>query len=264
MQDIVKRIFEPVLAGRGLATDLRHMAGVFLLVIATQLPAAEPDWSDYAAVLAAHVAPGERNGVKLNLVDYAALRADPRFTAVVDLVQAWPLAQLATPQERLAFHVNAYNILALQLVAAHWPLDSIKDVGSLLKPVWKRPAGRLGGKTVSLDDIEHGILRKLGEPRMHLAIVCASVSCPDLRMEPYTAELLDAQLDEQVVRFLANDGKGLRVDGDTVHVSKIFDWFGEDFDALGGIDAFIRKHHSLPEGVAIDADIDYDWSVNAR
>jgi hypothetical protein len=64
------------------------------------------DWSHYGAVLAAHVAPGERNGVKLNLVDYAALRADPRFAAVVDLVQAWPLAQLATPQERLAFHVN--------------------------------------------------------------------------------------------------------------------------------------------------------------
>lgn len=245
----------------------RGSRGVFaglMLVLAANASAAEPDWQRYGEVLAAHVAPGERNGVKLALVDYAALKADPRFAAVVEMVQAWPLAQLATPQERLAFHINAYNILALQTVAAHWPLDSIKDVGHLLKPVWKRPAGKLDGQTVSLDDIEHGILRKLGEPRMHLAIVCASVSCPDLRAEPYTAARLDAQLDDQATKFLANDGKGLRLDGDTAHVSKIFDWFGGDFDQVGGVDAFLRKYHALPEGVDLQADIDYDWSVNAR
>jgi hypothetical protein len=244
--------------------DLKGVVAGLMLALAGGASAAEPDWRAYAEVLAAHVAPGERNGVKLNLVDYAGLQADPRFAAVVDQVQAWPLAQLATPRERLAFHINAYNILALQTVAAHWPLDSIKDVGSLFKPVWKRPAGRLGGRTVSLDDIEHGILRKLGEPRMHFAIVCASVSCPDLRAEPYSAARLDAQLDDQVQAFLANDGKGLRVDGDTVHVSKIFDWFGADFDTSGGAGAFIRKYHPLAEDIEIEADIDYDWSVNAR
>jgi len=249
---------------RAQAPRFKAALASLLLACAAVAPAAEPDWRLYAEVLATHVAPGERNGVRLNLVDYAALQSDPRFAQVVDQVQAWPLAQLATPEERLAFHINAYNILALQTVAAHWPLDSIKDAGSLLKPVWKRPAGRLGGQTVSLDDIEHGVLRKLGEPRMHLAIVCASVSCPDLRVEPYTAERLDAQLDDQVKSFLANEGKGLRVDGDTAHVSKIFDWFGEDFDAQGGVEAFIRQHHPLAEGVAVDADIDYDWSVNAR
>jgi len=243
---------------------LQAMLAGLLLALGAGAFAAEPDWGPYAEVLAAHVAPGERDGVKLNLVDYAALQADPRFAAVVDMVQAWPLDQLATPKERLAFHINAYNILALQTVAEHWPLDSIKDVGSLFKPVWKRPAGRLDGQAVSLDDIEHGTLRKMGEPRMHLAIVCASVSCPDLRAEPYTAERLDAQLDDQAKTFLANDGKGLRVDGDTAHVSKIFDWFGEDFEAVGGVEAFVRKYHPLPDGVAVDADIDYDWSVNAR
>ena len=243
---------------------LRGLCAGLMLVLAASASAAEPDWQLYGEVLAAHVAPGERNGVKLNLVDYAALKADPRFAAVVDMVQAWPLAQLATPQERLAFHINAYNILALRTVAAHWPLDSIKDVGNLFKPVWKRPAGKLDGQTVSLDDVEHGTLRKMGEPRMHLAIVCASVSCPDLRAEPYTAARLDAQLDDQATKFLANDGKGLRIDGDTAHVSKIFDWFSGDFDKAGGVDAFIRKYHALPEGVDVEADIDYDWSVNAR
>jgi len=240
------------------------MAMSLMLALVSSVSAAEPDWQLYGEVLAAHVAPGERNGVKLTLVDYAGLKADPRFAAVVDMVQAWPLAQLSTPQERLAFHINAYNILALRTVASHWPLHSIKDAGSLLRPVWKRPAGKLGGQTVSLDDIEHGLLRKLGEPRMHLAIVCASVSCPDLRVEPYAADRLDAQLDDQVTSFLANEGKGLRLDGDTAHVSRIFDWFGEDFDQAGGVDAFIRKYHALPEGVEVEANIDYDWSVNAR
>jgi hypothetical protein len=226
--------------------------------------AVEPDWTPYAAVLAAHVAPAHRQGVKLNVVDYAALKADARFAAAVTAVEAWPLEQLESDAERLAFLVNAYNILALKMVVEHWPIDSIKDLGSLLKPVWKRPAGTLGGKPVTLDQIEHQRLRTMGEPRIHLAIVCASISCPDLRLEPYTAATLDAQLDDQATQFLANTAKGLRQEGDTTHVSKIFDWFEDDFDEQGGVAAFIGQYHPLPAGTTVDADLPYDWSVNAR
>lgn len=227
-------------------------------------PAAEPGWDAYARVLATHVAPGERHGVRLNLVDYAALRADPEFARALDTIAGFDPDALATSAERIAFHVNAYNLLALATVAAHWPVDGIREIGSWLRPVWKRPAGRVGGRTVSLDELEHDILRKLGEPRIHFAIVCASVSCPDLRREPYTAALLEVQLEEQVRGFLANEAKGLRLEGRQARVSKIFDWFAEDFSGVGGVAAFVRRYRPLPADVAVEADLGYDWSVNAR
>lgn len=234
-----------------------------LLVPAAPSAAAEPDWGQYQEILAAHVTSARADGVALNVVDYPGLRADPRFVRAIRTVQDFPTAQLATAAERLAFFINAYNLLAMKMVADHWPLGSIRDVGNLFRPVWKRPAGTLDGRSVSLDDIENEHLRKLGEPRIHLAIVCASVSCPDLRAEPYRAAALDAQLDDQVVRFFANQGKGLRVEGDTVHVSRIFDWFGEDFGGDAGVRRFITRYHPLPTGAGVAADLPYDWRVNA-
>lgn len=246
-------------------SGLRRLVPVLagLLLTTTMVAAAEPDWHHYQEVLAAHVAPARVNGVALNVVDYAALRADPRFARALRTVQDFPTAQLATPAERLAFLINAYNLYALKMVADHWPLASIKDVGNLFRPVWKRPAGTLDGRQVSLDDIENERLRKLGEPRIHLAIVCASVSCPDLRAEPYRAADLDAQLDDQAKRFLANPGKGLRADGATVRVSKIFDWFAEDFGGEAGVARFLVRYHPLPAGADVEADLPYDWQVNA-
>ncbi len=102
----------------------------------------------------------------------------------------------------------------------------------------------------------------MGEPRIHLAIVCASVSCPDLRNEPYTAVKLESQLDDQVQQFLNNQGKGLKIENKVIRLSKIFDWFEEDFDGNGGIAGFIKKYRpDLPE-LRIKANIPYDWSVN--
>ncbi|MCB1749448.1 MAG: DUF547 domain-containing protein [Gammaproteobacteria bacterium] len=235
---------------------------VTFLAVATHVHAAEPDWSAWDAVLADHVTRGAKHDVELNLVDYPAIAADPRFASVVETVENYPLAQLDGQAEQLAFLINAYNVFAVKMVADHLPLESIKDVGSFFSPVWKKPAGSLGGETVSLDDIEHGRLRKMGEPRIHMAIVCASVSCPDLRAEAYRAASLDSQLDDQARTFLANPAKGLRIEGDTVHTTQIFDWFEDDFDTLGGVAAFVRRYHELPADADIDADIDYDWSLN--
>ncbi|MDP3839735.1 MAG: DUF547 domain-containing protein [Methylococcales bacterium] len=171
---------------------------------------------------------------------------------------------MASKEEKLAFYINTYNILALKMVLDNLPVDSIKDVGNLLSPVWKKTAGVIAEKDVSLDAIENEVLRPMGEPRIHFAIVCASVSCPDLRTEPYTAEKLNAQLDDQVKSFLNNVKKGLNDDGKVIHVSKIFDWFEKDFKTVGGIEAFIRQHHSgLSKEAAIETDIDYDWSLNS-
>jgi len=234
-----------------------------LLWFAGQAQAAEPDWSDYRVVLN-HVKPGNKNGVKLMLVDYPAIKANGSLDKAYQALAGFDPRRLSSREERMAFYINAYNILALKTVADHWPVDSIKDVGSLFKPVWDRPAGQLGGNTVTLGEVEHTILRPLGEPRIHLAIVCASVSCPDLRDEPYSAAKLASQLDDQAQRFLSNTGKGLSVGVDRIKVSKIFDWFEKDFAAGGGVAAFIKRYQPELPDLKIKAAIDYDWSVNGK
>lgn len=227
--------------------------------------ATEPDWSDYQKLLASHVHAGEKNGVALKVVDYPALKASGDLGQVAVQLAAFPPENLANREERLAFYINAYNILALKMVLDHWPLKSIKDAGSLISPVWKRPAGKLGGKTVTLDELEHRILRPMGEPRIHFAIVCASVSCPDLRVQPYTAHRLEAQLDDQVKLFVGNPDKGLRVEQGSIRASKIFDWFKQDFAKGGGVESFIRSYRpGLPEKLPVKSNLPYDWAVNSK
>ena len=239
----------------------RLTAFTALLILSFNIFASEPDWNAYAEVLK-NVSTGTKNNVKLALVDYQTLKENGKLEAAYQQLSSFPVKNLSNKEEKLAFYINAYNILALKTVVDHWPLDSIKDVGNLLSPVWGKPAGSIDDKTVSLDDIENKILRPMGEPRIHFAIVCASVSCPDLLNTPYTASKLNAQLDEQVQKFLTNADKGLRVGDKDIQISMIFDWFGKDFKPAGGVEAFIRRYRSdLPE-LPLKEDINYDWNVN--
>ena len=227
--------------------------------------AAEPDWADYGQLLQQHLSQRTVSGVRLAWLDYSGLRTDPAWGRVVGQVAAFPENQLATRGENLAFHINAYNILAIKMVLDHWQVQSIKDAGNLFRSVWNKPAGRAAGQETTLDGIEQGILRKLGEPRIHMAIVCASLSCPDLRFEPYTAKKLNDQLGAASREYLNNPTKGLRVEKGSVRVSKIFDWFAEDFEPTGGVEAFIARYHpGLPEGLPVRADLPYDWSLNGQ
>ena len=163
-------------------------------------------------------------------------------------------------------------MLAIDVVLRSYPLDSIKDAGSLLRPVWKRPAGTVAGRSVTLDEIEHQVLRPLGEPRIHAAIVCASVSCPSLRREAYRGERLEAQLEDALRRFLADPSKGSRLEAEAgvLRLSAIFDWFAGDFEARGGVRAYLAPR--LPEASARALRergaslalryFDYDWRLN--
>lgn len=227
----------------------------------------------YRDLLAHRVRSGRIDGVALSVVDYAALRADPLYASAIEELAAASPDSPATEDERFAFWINAYNLLAIRTVAEHWPVDGIRDIGSFLRPVWKRPAGVVGGRTMSLDEIEHDILRpRFTDPRVHFAVVCASVSCPDLRAEPYDGQRLSAQLDDAARTFLSNPGKGMRVNEKArkLQVSSIFGWFADDFAKGGGVTAFLRAK-AAPDVVALltgftDADlgwIAYDWSVNA-
>jgi len=210
--------------------------------------------------------------------DRAALQA---YLASLSAVDAAGFASFSKAQQ-MAFLINAYNAFTVELVLGRYPnLKSIKDIGSLFSNPWKPAWIPLLGQTVSLDDIEHGRLRARGrydDPRIHFAVNCASVGCPMLREEAFVADRLDAQLTEQQRRFLSDRSRN-RWDAakGRLAVSKIFDWYGEDF-RLGH-----RGITSLPAYFASQADLladapaerermrspqveiaflDYDWALN--
>lgn len=242
----------------------RRLVAILCLTGVSHAGAGEPDWRVYEELLRHHVVRGSIDGVELNQVDYDGLAKAPQFADVVREVSEFPLARLASREETLAFYINVYNIFALKMVLDNRPRRSIRDIGNWLRPVWKRVAGTIDGKPVTLDEIEHGRLRTMNEPRLHFAIVCASVSCPDLRTEPYRAAMLETQLDDQVSGFLNNPGKGLKLVGDRAQVSQIFKWFDEDFVAVGGYAAFVRQYYPLPANVRLRPTLDYNWSLNAH
>ncbi len=245
---------------------------VVTLCLATLSPpaaAAETGWdARWDALLRDHVTTGTIRGVRLALVPYARIRADPRWAEVVQGLALAP--EPADPAARKAYWINAYNVLCVKVVLGHYPLKGIKEAGTLLRPVWKEDAGLAAGTMRTLDEVEHKILRPMGDARIHAAIVCASVSCPDLRAGAYRADQLDEQLDGQMRLFLANPAKGAVVekDGGMLRVSPIFDWFREDFvrDA-GSVQAYVRKYlppdlaRRLKEKAGLK-NLDYDWGLN--
>jgi hypothetical protein len=184
--------------------------------------------------------------------------------------------------ERQAFLINAYNAFTVELVLTRYPgLQSIKDIGGLFGNPWKPKWVPLLDSKVSLDDIEHGMLRQRGaydDPRVHFALNCASVGCPALREEAYVATRLDAQLDEQALRFMSDRTRNRwNAQRGRLELSKIFDWYGEDFRqghrGIVSLAAFAGRYAEqladAPEsrariraGTADIAFADYDWSLN--
>ena len=157
---------------------MRRLACLLALAAAAlpALPAVALDEVLYVKLLRQHTR--EVNDLARVRVDYAAIARSADWKKLVASLAATDPETLRTRNERLAFWVNAYNILAIDLVAANYPLESIRDIGSFFSPVWKREGGRIGGKPYSLDEIEHEIVRPMGDPRAHAAVICASTSCP--------------------------------------------------------------------------------------
>ncbi len=171
-------------------------------------------------------------------------------------------------KEKLAYWINAYNAYTIQLVIRHYPLESIKDISGFLSipfvnSAWDIKFIELGGEKLDLNNIEHSILRKeFDEPRIHFAINCASISCPVLRNEAFTADKLEAQLEEQTKIFLNNPEKN-RIGKNEIEISKIFSWFGGDFKKEGTIIDFINPYTAtdISPGASVKY-IDYNWQLN--
>ncbi len=233
-----------------------------LILLSTPVISKEPGWSDYRVLLQRYVRPGVRNGVRVNLVDYTGIAQDPRWPKVLRTLANYPEHRLGSNKERMAFYINAYNIMTIRLIVKNWPLKSIRDIGGFFSPVWKKKAGIVAGKPVSLSSIGQNKLRPLGDIRNYFALACGSTSCPDLRREPYTARQLDRQLDDQTRGFLDNRGKGLARSRGQIRVSKLFSWFEYDFNRCGGVREFVKRYKDIPDRLTLQADLPYNWNIN--
>ncbi|MCR9257905.1 MAG: DUF547 domain-containing protein [Alphaproteobacteria bacterium] len=214
----------------------------------------------------------DRPGV--NLVRYGDVGPDGKdqLAGYLATLASVPVGDLARP-EQYAYWINLYNALTVQVILDHYPVATIKDIdtspGLFADGPWGQELIEVSGEPLTLNDIEHRILRPIwGDARIHYAVNCAAVGCPDLQPRAFTADLLETMLDA-AARDFVNDPRGVAIeDGDLV-VSSIYDWFYEDF---GQSDADLLAHltryaaPALKEELAGRAAIDrahYDWGLNA-
>ncbi|GAB4248065.1 MAG: DUF547 domain-containing protein [Ekhidna sp.] len=206
------------------------------------------------------------------MVDYKGLKADrSKLKSYLSILEKNPPASAWTENEKLAYWINAYNAYTLDLILEHYPVESIKDIGSTIKipfvsTAWDIKFINIGGKEYDLNNIEHGIIRKqFDEPRIHFALVCAAVSCPKLQNRAYVPEKLEDQLSKAAKEFLANPKKNLIVNSKEAKLSKIFNWYGGDFNNDGTLVQYLNQYApvKLDEKAKIDW-MDYDWSLNEQ
>jgi Protein of unknown function, DUF547 len=255
------------------------LAATMLLSLAAQAQADAP-YATWDSLLKKHVRWLPDN--KQSRVDYAGFKADrAELKKVLDAFSAvgkgefdaWPKPQ------QMAFLINAYNAFTVELILSKYPdLKSIKDLGSFVSSPWKKKFFKLLGEERHLDWIEHEQLRpNYADPRVHAAVNCASIGCPALRDEVFTAPKLDAQLEDGMQRFMADRTRN-RVKGGALEVSSIFKWFREDWEkghrGFNRIeDLFAKYAAQLTDDPAEQArlkaksmsvnHLDYDWSLNA-
>ena len=242
---------------------MRKAFALSLLLFPLAAFAQEPDYGQWNRILAAYYDPARG-------MDYQALKARDAM-ALQTLRQQLGRVNVASldAKQQLAYWINVYNVNVVATIVEHYPVDSIRDISTdplIRLNVFKKERVPSGGALLSLDDVEHKKIRDgFRDARIHFAVNCAAKDCPPIRPEAFTGAKLDAQLDDQARRFLTRTVRWER-DGDelTVKVTKIMDWFGEDFDKwAGGKVAFLRKYVKLPAAKEVDLEYeDYDWALN--
>jgi len=256
---------------------------LLLLMVSLSVQAADFKHDIWDALLKKHVIPIDQ-GVATQ-VDYSGfLRDRALLKGYLGSLEEVSQSTFESWQksEQLAFLINAYNAWTVEFILTEYPgLKSIKELGSWIQSPWKKSFIPLLGETRSLDDIEHGLIRaknRYQEPRIHFAVNCASIGCPALAPRAYLGEHISTQLDEATRLFLSDRSRN-RLTGDTLYVSKIFDWYREDFERgwggftsleqffvtysnpLGLTDGDIRRLQSKDIDIEF---LEYDWRLNNK
>lgn len=237
--------------------------------------AAQVDHSLWRRFLQTYLVTDDPSGV--NLVRYSQVSEADRkkLHAYLDQLQQVKVTGL-NRREQKAYWINLYNALTVKVVLEHYPVKSIRDInlssglrGLVSGGPWKAKLVKVEGEPVSLDDIEHRILRPIWQDaRVHYAVNCASIGCPNLQPEPFSADNLDASLD-QAAREYVNHPRGVSVASkDKAMLSSIYDWFREDFgDTEKELLLHLQKYAKLPLAEVLAnfrgrIDYRYDWSLN--
>ncbi|WP_299113492.1 DUF547 domain-containing protein [uncultured Winogradskyella sp.] len=192
-------------------------------------------------------------------VDYKNFKTQSADLAIYikSLTENMPLESWSK-EDKLAYWINAYNALTIDLILRNYPLNSIKNID---KP-WDQRLWKFGDKWLNLNDIEHQILRKMDEPRIHFAIVCASFSCPKLQNTAFTASDIDTQLTDATKDFLADQDRN-NISENSLKLSKIFKWFAKDFKTNGSLIDFLNKYTEVEiSSKAKKSFKDYNWDLN--
>jgi hypothetical protein len=252
---------------------VRVVAAILIALTAFAIPAsaAEPDYKLWQDLLSKHYDPARG-------MDYKGLKQDkPALDRLRSQMAAVDVASLSRP-EQLAYWINLYNVSVVGVVADNYPVESIRDISTdpiIRLNVFKKPNVQVRGGTISLDDVENQKIREVfKDPRIHFAINCAAESCPPIRPEPFTGARIDQQLDDQARKFL-NGPHGVRLEQDggelTLHVTKILDWFTDDFATWGGGTIPFLKKYLTPDKVKridaakgkVELEFDeYSWKLN--
>jgi hypothetical protein len=254
------------------------ITAVTICVFGSPILHAESKTEIYGDLLAKYVAPGP-NGI--NLVGYARWKHSKtdldRLAGYLSALQS--AKPSAMPRnEAFSYWINLYNAATLKVVLDHYPVESIRDIHSegteffdfkAFAGPWRTKLIKVEGKPLSLDDIEQTILRpKFRDPRIHYALNCASLGCPNLKLTPWTAETLDADLNAAASAYI-NHPRGVRIGQDgSIRVSSIYNWYQEDFGgAQKGVLSHLRKYARPAlakqlRGAKAIAGHDYDWALN--
>ena len=229
------------------------------------------DHSSWQALLDAYLKTGDPSGI--NRFDYGALKANTEDRKTLSAY----LKSLAgidprsfSRDEQMAYWINLYNALTVFVIVPRYPVDSIKDIKSGIIDFgpWNLELFPLQGQKLTLNQIEHGILRPIWkDPRIHYAANCASLGCPNLSPEVYRSDNLERLLEQAAVDYI-NHPRGAQLQGDELVVSSIFEWYKVDF---GNTDAGVIAHlkqYARPELAQIldnhnSFDDYYDWNLNA-
>lgn len=228
------------------------------------------DHTPWDNLLSRHVRTSDQG---VNLVDYNGFSTGDRtmLADYITILSGVPISQFNRDQQ-LAYWVNLYNALTVRVVLDHYPVESIRDIdispGLFATGPWDKKLISIEGENLTLNDIEHRIMRPIWrDPRIHYVVNCASIGCPNLRDRAYSGTEIDTALDRAATAYV-NDPRGVSVVDGKVSVSKIYDWFIEDF---GGSEGMVLRHlqrYAAPELAArLEAigklsDVHYDWSIN--
>lgn len=258
---------------------MRWCVAIFLLTLSVSALSDDFDHQHkaFTELLQQHVR--QNSSATASTVNYAALKQnDAALKSYLATLSAVSRKEFDgwSPDQQLAFLINAYNAYTLDLIVENYPVSSIRRIGRLWENPWKLEFFHLLGEPMHLDRIEHEIIRQPGrfdEPRIHFAVNCASIGCPALAREAYRADVLESQLESSTRLFLSDRTRNrYNNDRKVLQISSIFDWYGSDFERFGGVAVWLANYAEVltddPTGRRMIGSetkiefLDYDWGLN--